>query len=69
MGIYVRKIKKGNHTYQYLVTSFRDGGKVRQKKLKYLGVNPAEEDIQAAKNEARYLLQGKIARGPKKEQL
>ncbi len=56
MGIYVRKVKKGSRTYHYLVTSYREGQKVKQKKLKYLGANPAEDAVNRAKSEARSML-------------
>jgi hypothetical protein len=66
MGIYVRKVKQGSRTYHYLVTSFREGQKVKQKKLKYLGINPNEEDIRKAKSDAILLLgQTKETQKPK----
>jgi hypothetical protein len=59
MGIYVRKVKQGNRVYHYLVTSYREGGKVKQKKLKYLGAHPTDEEIMKAKINVNNLLNTK----------
>jgi hypothetical protein len=37
MGQYIRGDKRKGKTYYYLVESYRDGDKVVQKRLKYLG--------------------------------
>ena len=46
---FVRAIKRGKGTYYYLVESIREGKKVRQKNLKYMGTaKPSPEAIQSA---------------------
>ena len=54
MGVYVRKERRANsHTYYWLVTSYRVDGKVRQEKLKYMGIEkPTSDEVEAAKAEA-----------------
>ena len=43
---FVRKQKRGNRSYYYLVESKRDGNKVKQINLQYLGIQkPSEEKI------------------------
>jgi hypothetical protein len=43
---YIRVQKRGNRTYYYLVKSEREGSKVRQKVLRYLGTSkPSKADI------------------------
>ena len=37
---YVRKKRLKGHDYYYLVESFRQGGKVKTRNLKYLGTTP-----------------------------
>jgi hypothetical protein len=37
---YVRRKRLKGHDYYYLVASFRQGGKVRTRTLKYLGTSP-----------------------------
>ncbi|MCK4786919.1 MAG: hypothetical protein KAV87_24390 [Desulfobacteraceae bacterium] len=37
---FVRVKKKDGHTYYYLVESYREGSKVKQRHLKYLGTRP-----------------------------
>jgi hypothetical protein len=37
---FVRIKKHGDREYYYLVESFRDNGKVRQRVLEYLGTHP-----------------------------
>lgn len=50
--MFVRVKKRGNLTYYYLVESVRDGDKVRQKVLCYLGkTKPAPEALQDIMNE------------------
>lgn len=45
---FVRTKQKGNRTYYYLVESKREGAKVRQKVIKYLGTQaPTKEQIEA----------------------
>jgi hypothetical protein len=39
---FVRAQKRGNRVYYYLVETHREGKKVRQKVLKYLGTKPPE---------------------------
>ncbi len=41
---FVRAKRKGNRVYYYLVESKREGKKVRQKVLKYLGTEPPTEE-------------------------
>ena len=44
---FVRSKRKDNRTYYYLVESKREGKKVRQKVIKYLGTKlPTEEQIE-----------------------
>ena len=44
---FVRAKRKGERTYYYLVESKRNGKKVNQKVLRYLGVSkPTEEELQ-----------------------
>jgi len=40
---FIRKIKRGNRVYLAEVESYRDGAKVRQRLIKYLGVDPESE--------------------------
>jgi len=43
---YIRVQKRGNRRYYYLVKSEREGNKVRQKVLQYLGTSkPLKEDL------------------------
>ena len=45
---FVRTKRKGNRTYYYLVESKREGKKVRQKVVKYLGTQmPTKEQIES----------------------
>ena len=49
---FVRTKRKGNRTYYYLVESKREGNKVRQKVIKYLGVEmPTKELLEALRRE------------------
>ena len=49
---FVRTKKKGNGIYYYLVESKREGKKVRQKVIKYLGTEPpAKEQIDTIRRE------------------
>jgi len=40
---FIRAKKRGDKTYYYLVENKREGKKVRQKVLKYLGTSPQEK--------------------------
>jgi len=49
---FVRTKRKGNRIYYYLVESKREGNKVRQKVIKYLGTElPTKEQIEALRRE------------------
>ena len=49
---YIRERRRGNRTYYYLVESRREGNKVRQKVLKYLGTTlPTAEKLASLKEE------------------
>jgi len=49
---FVRTKQKGNRTYYYLVESKREGNKVRQKVIKYLGAErPTKEQIETLRRE------------------
>ena len=49
---FVRTKRKGNRTYYYLVESRREGNKVRQKVIKYLGAEmPTKEQIETFRRE------------------
>lgn len=49
---FVRAKRKGNRTYYYLVESKREGSKVRQKVIKYLGAEmPTKEQIETLRRE------------------
>ena len=49
---FVRAKRKGNRIYYYLVESKREGNKVRQKVIKYLGTkSPTKEEIEAMRRE------------------
>jgi hypothetical protein len=49
---FVRTKRKGNRTYYYLVESRREGNKVRQKVIKYLGAEmPTKEQIETLRKE------------------
>jgi hypothetical protein len=49
---FVRERRRGNRTYYYLVESRREGNKVRQKVLKYLGTTlPTAEKLASLKEE------------------
>ena len=41
---FVRVKRQGNRSYYYLVESKREGKKVRQKVIKYLGTEPPAKD-------------------------
>jgi hypothetical protein len=41
---YLKKQQRGERSYYYLVKSERDGNKVRQKVLRYLGTSKPSED-------------------------
>jgi hypothetical protein len=46
---YARAIKRGKRTYYYLVEGIREGNKVRQKHLRYMGIaKPSPEAVQRA---------------------
>ncbi len=42
MGQYIREDRRKGRVYYYLVESHREGKKVVQKRLKYLGTKPPE---------------------------
>ena len=45
---YIRVQKRGSRSYYYLVKSEREGSKVRQKVLQYLGTSkPSKDDVNA----------------------
>ena len=49
---FVRGKRQGSRTYYYLVESKREGNKVRQKVIKYLGVQlPTKEQIEAMRRQ------------------
>ena len=49
---FVRAKRQGNRTYYYLVENHRDGKKVRQKVIKYLGTEmPSREQIENVRRE------------------
>jgi len=49
---FVRTKRKGNKIYYYLVENKRDGKKVRQKVIKYLGTElPTKEQIETMRRE------------------
>ncbi len=49
---FVRAKRQGNRIYYYLVESKREGKKVRQKVIKYLGTEPpTEEQIETMRRE------------------
>ena len=49
---FVRSKRKGSRTYYYLVESRREGNKVRQKVIKYLGTEmPTKEQVETMKRE------------------
>ena len=49
---FVRTKRKGNRIYYYLVESKREGKKVRQKVIKYLGTEPpTKEQIEAVRRD------------------
>ncbi len=49
---YVRTKRRGQRLYYYLVESKREGKKVRQKVIKYLGTElPTKEQIEAMRRE------------------
>jgi len=41
---FVRVKRQGNRTYYYLVENKREGKKVRQKVIKYLGIEPPTKE-------------------------
>ena len=45
---YLRKRKKGNGVYYYIVKSVRRNGKIKQKVLEYLGRNPDHKKLKRA---------------------
>lgn len=50
--MFVRIKRKGNRTYYYLVENKREGKKVRQKVIKYLGTEmPTKEQIETMRRE------------------
>jgi len=49
---FIRTKRKRNRTYYYLVESKREGKKVRQKVIKYLGTEPpTKEQIETMRRE------------------
>ena len=49
---FIRSKRKGSRTYYYLVESKREGNKVRQKVIKYLGAEmPTKEEIELLRRE------------------
>jgi len=49
---FIRSKRKGSRIYYYLVKSKREGHRVRQKVIKYLGTEmPTREQIEAMKRE------------------
>ncbi len=49
---FVRSKRKGSRTYYYLVESRREGNKVRQKVIKYLGTEmPTKEQVETMRSE------------------
>jgi hypothetical protein len=51
---FVRTLKRGKRIYYYLVEGIREGAKVRQKHLRYMGtVKPSPEAVQKALGEIR----------------
>ena len=49
---FIRTKRQGSRVYYYLVESKRDGNKVRQKVIKYLGTEPpTKEQIETMKRE------------------
>ena len=49
---FIRTKRQGNRIYYYLVESKREGKKVRQKVIKYLGTElPTKEQIEAVRRE------------------
>jgi len=51
---YIRVQKRGKRRYYYLVKSEREGNKVRQKFLKYLGTRkPSKKDLDSIMNGIR----------------
>jgi len=70
---FIRKIKKGNSVYLALVENYREGGKVRQRTLKYLGkefqegkafkkIYPQEIEIGYVKRYADSIVVDKLAK-------
>jgi len=52
MGVYVREARKPSGVYFWLVESHREGKKVVQKRLKYLGTtSPTPEEVARLKEE------------------
>ena len=52
--MYVRAKKTNGRTYYYLVEGRREGGKVRQKVVKYLGTEkPSPEELERIKRELK----------------
>ena len=50
--VFVRGKRQGNRTYYYLVENHRDGKKVRQKVIKYLGTErPTKEQVEKIRRE------------------
>ncbi len=47
---FIRVKQRGDKSYYYLVESKREGKKVRQKVIKYLGTNPPEKGGQSYAN-------------------
>lgn len=56
MGIYVRLDKRPNaRTHYWLVCSYRERGRIVQKRLKYLGtLKPSSEDVENAIKEVQH---------------
>ena len=45
--VYIREKKQGKYSYYWLVESYREGSKVRQSVIKYLGkVKPSPEELE-----------------------
>ena len=67
MGIYVRAHYQGHRVYYALVATWKEGGKTRQRHLKYLGkLKPVGEELERLKAEYGDELQSRKRGRPKK---
>ena len=65
---YYRTAKVNGHSYYYLVESYREGGKVRQRILEYYGKNPPLEVLNNLRSSRTRNVPAQVAEAPQTPQ-